>query len=159
MEEYGKIKSGSVDWLLLSLRRRSKGMEIYVKVDPRVEEFMASLSDGVSEPLESYGRLWEPIDEPIKVYSLNKELMYDGYVLGKASSAMLDRNNNINLSFMQFVGASKGVKFFIPGPINGDYLTVTLKERILSMSSKFFHQYIVPINLKLRITADEVTIP
>ncbi len=158
LEAYvGKVGSSNEDWLDLSLIRRSNGLEIGFKVHPKVEEFMASLSDGgLSDPLELHGRSWEAVDNPIRVYRIDKELVYDGFLLSSIGTNLTDRNGHINLSFLQFVGASKDkVRFFIPGPIQADYMRNIVRERILNASRKLFHQYVTPVSIRLRITSEE----
>ena len=157
-EEYaGKVGTGKEDWLFLSLNRRSKGLEIGFKIHSQVEEFMASLSEGgLNDPLELHGRAWEIVDNPIRVYRIDKELVYDGFLLSQACGPLIDRHGNINLSFLQFVGASKEwTRVCIPGPIQADYLRNVLKEKILTASKKLFNQYIAPVNIRLRITSEE----
>lgn len=160
MAEVEEVTKGGECWLQISIDRRSKGLEVYIKADPRVEEFMASVSNGKFESLESYSRNWcgkDPLN-PLKVYVLDRELTSNGYLLNNVCGNLIDgRTSNVNLSFLQFVGISnpEGIRFMISGPFQDEYVK-GLIPKILTATRTLLKTYIVPIHINLRISSQEI---
>lgn len=152
------VKGGEC-WMQISIDRVPKGLKVYVKADPRVEEFIVSVSYATPVVLETYGRNWfghDPLN-PLKIYSIEKEVPNTGYVLNNVCGPLIDRNGNANLSFLQFVGVSapEGIKFMISGPFEAGYVK-GLSAKVLTSARMLFKAYIVPMHLNLRISSTEV---
>lgn len=154
--EVQALRSGGMDWLLISVIRRSNGLEIWAKADPRVEQFTSSLGDGITDDLEAYGRNWfgtNP-EKPIKVYRSNKSVKSGVYTI-EAVAGAFTIEPPVNLSFLRFQGLSEGIGFVVSTPFRTD----TIKEiyrNILVASRTFIRDYISPVEVILRISSQEV---
>lgn len=153
-----EVQKGGECWLQLSIARRAKGLEIFAKADPRVEEFIIALSvNGDYDQLEMLSRNWYSLDpeKPIQVYRLEKDLK--PYVLLSVGASVRDKFGNPNLSFLQFVGLSKpeGIKYGVAGPFNRSYARA-LSSDIAQSCRDLFKDYIVPIHINIRISSQEL---
>ena len=157
------IKSG-ICWFELSIERGKGGLELFVRADPRIEEFMVSLSAGKNDIIDIYGKSWFPIGErDIKVYRVETELssLDDApkrYLICRpAENLEFPRNDQVNLSFLRFVGigSPEGVRFGIAGPFSKEYVR-KLSSTILTEVRNLVKEFIVPININLRISSQEI---
>lgn len=161
MENIEKIVDGKSDWLRLSITRRLTGVEVWIKTDPRVEDFMKSLGStpGESDLLSVFGKNWYNPVIPLRLYRNDKDI-FSGiteYSLSAPCLPLVDgRRGAINLTFLQLVGSSspEGIRMIIEGPMGKDYARL-LKSKILDGATSLLKQYITPINISLRIISNE----
>ena len=157
-EDLEVVKSG-VCWVELSLRRNHKGLTVWVKTVPEVEEFIRNSSHGNKDAMEMYGRGWVAND--LQVYRLDKPMgaVSGNYNLTKVSEPMegAPLGGGVNLSFLRFVGISNplGVEFLIPEPFSQPYVT-RISHQIVLECKHFVKDYIVPMEINLRISSQSV---
>jgi hypothetical protein len=158
MSEQVEVSKGGVSYMSMSLDRSSKGLEISIKVDPSIEGFMKTMSNGVSENLSAYGMEWITCnnEDPLRLYTLKKDLVSPTYFLG-APDNFRARDNRINLGFLRFVGigSPQGIKFIVTTPMETSYIK-NLSSRFLTETRAFARDYIVPVHVILRISSQDV---
>jgi hypothetical protein len=160
MEEV--VEKGGINWLDFSLRRRSGGVELRFRADPKLEEFMASLHETSPENLVNYGRTWRPIgSDVIMVRPIEKQLQgISGYrfqdvcgnLVAGRPTPLNPEGAGINLSWLQFVGISDGLSFLIDGPFQRSYIKDVLPQLIGSGVKKFIGDFITEVGMNVRIT-------
>lgn len=161
LEQPAVVMKGGECWLEISMERKLKGLEIWVRVDPRVEEFVKTLGEGDegTEVLETYGKSWVSGDpnKPIKVTRLNREINNANYNLDSVGTSLVQSRSGPNISFLRFVGVGtpEGVKFIITGPVSRDYIR-SIRENVLVAARQLFRDYIAPVHINLRITSTEL---
>lgn len=108
-------------WAKIRLKNGKAGLEVRVKVQPELEEFIKSLGTGKINLCEDYGhKEWQPVDaQPLRVYDFHEEI--DG--VGNDFHMSLPGRDLIfdatpNLSFLRLVGigAENGVAFTVRKP-------------------------------------------
>ena len=151
------VKGGEV-WFQMTIARRRGQIEMWVKVHPEVEGFMASLDEfGPPAPLGGYGKTWFSLGTPLKVYAIGDLAAPEKWKLGSVCGPMKLKCGEVNLSFLQFVGASspEGVRFGIKHPISRDSLK-DLSPSILSGVRSFIYEHISPLQINLRVSSQEL---
>lgn len=152
-----------IDWIRINLNRRKNdcGIEMNIEAVPKVEEFMANLGSGQSDPIEAYGRSWASFDpeHQIRVYRMFEppDGRHVRYELDQPSSAFRNpTNGKINVSFLRMVGISDpdGVKFRVTTPISNGELE-DLAKTLTFASRQFILDYMTPANVSLRIVGGE----
>lgn len=139
------------------IERRSRGIEIHVKVDPMVEEVVKAVMDqdgGAPTNLEAYGRYWLPLTAtPIRVYSIDRVVDGANYFLGSIGGQLRDSKNRINISFLQFVGSGgpDGVKFLIAGPVSRD-VVIEYGGAVRKAVEAFLRDYLDQARIKINIS-------
>ena len=153
----------TIDYLEISCVRRFKDLELYVKVSPRVEDFIASLCDSNKfDPLEALARNWVSANagNKIQVYRFVKELpLALGQHLLSVGGSLYNRNGAVNLSFLQFVGLSKpeGITFCIEGPIDKASIQ-KLNSDIIAAMEGIIKGFIAPVRTVIKIYSQELTV-
>lgn len=156
-----------------SLRRSAQGLLVNVKAHPRVEEFMARLSNGDQQAVTTVGRHWltEYTEADSKVKHVIRERPLTAYVLynpldqirmndgiwvntdrlGHPLLELSDRNNGmpeetLNLSFLRLVGISdpEGVSFLIRSVHSMSGLR-KLRDLVQNAQNIFYTDYIKTI--------------
>lgn len=154
-----KVMKGGTCWFEMSISRGKQGLTFYVKADPKVEEFFAGISGGQKESVDAYGRDWTQIGpEPLIVYGLAKALQSGKYTVSSpAEPLLMPKTGLINISFLRFAGISSpdGVQFGVVGPFSKDYIK-ELQKTMAQEIRNLIKDYIVPVNLNLRISSTEV---
>lgn len=157
-----EVVKGGVTWLEMTLKRGGRGLEMWVKGQPEIEEFFKGLSRGRTQPMSLYGRDWFHPDDSkdIRVYDLDESRVTvgTGYLLNKVAESLEDgRTNKVNLSFLRFEGISspEGIKFIVAGPYSKDYST-TIADKLIKQSSQMIKDFIVPVHISLRITSQDI---
>lgn len=150
------IKEGMISWFDLVLDRRSDGVTLVAKADPRVEAFISGLGYGESDPTDLYGRMWVPTDlnKPLRVYRLTNDIsgrFLDRYTINSPCGAF-DTDGDINLSFLRLVGLAEGVSFKIELPMSRSRVA-TLKSQLIEGVEEFLREYIVPVHVKLKVVS------
>lgn len=158
-----QVNKGDVCWFELSVGRNSKGLDIFVKADVKLEEFFKGQM-GQSESVSIYGREWinsDP-DKDLETYKISKSLtsasMALTYTLTEVSTPLESlRDGRINLSFLRLVGISNpgGIRFSIAGPYSKDYIK-RISTSIGKEVREFVKEYVVPVHVNLRITSQDV---
>ncbi len=151
------ILKGGEDWGSIMVDRRSKGVEVWAKLDPKVEELIQSASEGqgsYTTALESFGRNWvgmEPTPN-IKIYTLERPLDGATYTLGAVCGAFKDGKGRVNLSFLTMAGIGKpeGVRFMILGPAQESQVT-EFGKNIVKETRTFLREYLVPVHIGINI--------
>lgn len=160
----GNVTKGDICWFTMSITRGKEGLVVYVKVDPRIESFMASLGAGQKELAETYGAEWYPIGEkPLEVYSLFRDIKQSGnYTISVPGSSFTFRDKKtgdekINLAFLRLVGigSPEGVTFGMAGPFSRDYIR-DIQTSVPKQVKSLIQEYVLPVNINLRISSQEV---
>jgi hypothetical protein len=151
-----EMKEGMISWFDLTLDRRSDGVTLVAKADPRVEAFISGLGYGESDPTDLYGRMWVPSDvnRPLRVYRVVNDLggrFLDRYTINAPCGAF-DTEGVINLSFLRLVGMSEGVSFKIELPMSRSRVS-TLKAQLIEGVEEFLREFIVPVHVKLKVVS------
>lgn len=153
-----EFTKGGEDWGRVDLWRRSKGVEVWAKLTPKIEELVQASSEGqgsYQNSLESYGRSWIGLDPTptIKVHSLERPLDGPGYYLSGVCGVLKDSKGRINLSFLTFVGVGTptGVRFMVLGPI-GEEAFRDYGLRVRKEIQAFLREYLVPAHIGINIT-------
>lgn len=153
------IVKGGVSWFELSMNRGKKGLELYVKTDPRVEDFMKSLGNGGKDGLEAYGRDWFPLEKDmLHVYKIERSVDSKTYTLSLPAEPLRSlRDGKINLSFLRIVGIGdpQGIKFGVTVPISRS-AAIDFSKIIITEVRNVIRDYIVPFNINLRISSQEI---
>ena len=158
---FGSVRKGDITWLDLSIGRHRRGLEIWVKSVPQIEEFVKGLGDGSTDYTNAYDGEWFPIDlnNPPKVYQLSQPLSAPGYNLNLVGSALKSGKDpkSVNLSFLRLVGigSPEGVRFGLNGPFSPAYGR-TLFAEINAAVRSFILDYIVPFNINFKISSTDI---
>ena len=156
------IKSG-LTWVEFSVGRTSGKLDIWVKALPEVEKVFKDLGKNRKEAVEAYGKEWTPLDKgtALLVYSLDTEPSPTAaYTLMRPGMTLLSndgRNNKFNLSFLRLVGISRpeGIRFSVSGPCTKGFVK-DVADLVLRETNKFLYDHVVPVQINLRITSQEV---
>ncbi len=170
------VNKGGVCWVEFSLGRGPKGLDVWVRTVPQIEEFMKTVSNGKTDSLDAYGNEWYPISPTaISVYQMTKKLTGDTWTIGTVGEPLVNitvPNNGrergltleadggpkatkkVNLSFLRMVGISEGVRFGVQGPFSKDFISQFGRE-IVQETKNLILQYIVPVRVNLRITQQD----
>lgn len=164
METVDQVVKGGIVWFELALTRRRAGLEVHVKTSPEVEQFMKGLGDGVRDGAEIYARKWQSVDVPLEVYRLEESFPKNpNYFIDKPCELFSvfvregrERDERINLSFFRLVGIGEtaGVRFVVPGAYSAQYVD-ELSKKIITESRNLIRDFIVPVNINLRISSLE----
>ncbi len=163
------VSKGGVCWAEFILKRCPKGLDFTVRVLPEVEELIKSLTTGKKEPAEAYGMEWFPIEPAgdLMIYRTDKRSIEgDSWTIDKVAQPLLtvpdpraERDpyerlaaKKVNMSFLRIAGLSNpnGVRFGIHGPFSKDFIKQYGTDIIREMKN-LVQQYIVPVNINLRI--------
>lgn len=154
MEE---IVKGGESYLRMSVDRTSKGMEIFVKAHPDIEEFLKSSSGASVDSLDAFGRNWyAPDGSQLKAHRLEQVLNGLGYFFGNLCGS-LQGKGGVNLSWLQLQGISRpeGLSFVVTGPFSRQFV-VDFPKLAGVAAREFFKNYIVPIHVNLNISSQEL---
>lgn len=154
-----QIVKGGICWVELSIGRTSKGLEVWVKAVPEIEQFCKAQSDSKKDGVEVYARGWIS-DKPLEAYRFKANLAEQGYSLiyvGGSLDVQTSEDGRVNLSFLRLVGISEpeGVKFTVAGPFSREYLD-RIGQGIIQQLRTFVRDYIVPVQVNLRISSTEI---
>lgn len=160
MADVEKVSKGGECLFELSIDRKASGVEVWVRADPRVEEFMKSIppEDAPAiDLLESITKNWVSVGAPLSLYNLGRDLDTAHYTFSSVGGSMTGYKQPGNIAFLRFVGAGspEGVRFMITGPISRDHIR-TFKDAILNASRQFLRDFIVPVYINLRVTSTEL---
>src|SRR5688572_17884672 len=153
-----QVVKGGVCWFEIGGERTRGGLKIYVKADPRVEDFVKTLGNGRKDSIEVYGRSWIPVapSKVIEVYQMEKNLMSDSYTLSApAETFKAPSCGRVNLSFLRIVGVSDGLQFGMMGPYSKPYIRESFSDITREVRS-LVRDYIAPIHINFRISSQEV---
>ena len=155
------VVKGGICWMDICITKKHKGVEMSVKVDPRIEEAMASMCAGKAEPIESFCRDWVGLDpdHPLQVrrsYTLDNPKDYRLDHMGGAISISY-RDEPVNISFLRFVGVGSptGVTFLMTGPYSPDY-PKQVGSSISGAVKQFVRDFIVPKSINFRLSSTEI---
>lgn len=161
MNEVEQLNKGGICWFELSIGRGRRGLDFYVKTVPEVENFMKALGAGKKEQVDAYGRDWFSLEEngKLEVYQMDRELPPSPtYTLTSIAEPLRGaKSGKINLSFLRLVGISDpgGVKFGVAGPFSRSFAR-EISQTILAETRTLIRDYMVPINISLRISTQEL---
>lgn len=166
MAEVNELSKGGECWLQMTLERRSRGIEVWVKADPRLEEFIASLGiSGLGEEkpdkpteMSKLTTKWVSSDPDKKLYfySIYKELRSEEYRLDIPGETLGVIGGWTNLSFLRFVGiGTEGVRFIVLGAYDRRYVKSICTE-IIRSCRELIKDYIAPVHVNLRISSTEI---
>jgi hypothetical protein len=158
------LVKGGICWFTMSITRGKNGLIIYTKTDPRIEDFFQSLGQGQKEPPEAFGPDWYAINKPLHVHGYYKALptMPIEYSVNMPGGPFTIRDKNrpievVNISFLRLIGigSPEGVSFGVVGPFSRDYIRET-QGKILRQVRNLVQEYVLPVNINLRISSQEV---
>lgn len=157
------IVKGGATWFNIAIERGPKGLEIFAKTDPRVENFIKSLGAGKKDDVTLYGRSWHSLSgKPLEIHQIESQqkgqLGQVGYTLdAPAEGFQSQRDGCINLSFLRIVGIgdAEGIRFGISGPHSKTHVR-ELMTAVVRETRNLIRDYIVPIHVNLRITSTEI---
>lgn len=154
-----RVVKGGVCWFDLAIDRGPKGLEIFVKTDPRVEDFVKSLGTGKKENVEIYGRTWYSLaGKPLEVWHMEKALLSSLYTLdGVTEPFKSPRDGRVNLALLRVVGVGspEGARFGISGPFSKTHVREVMGD-VINETRNLIRDYIVPIHMNLRISSQEI---
>lgn len=154
-----RVVKGGVSWFELAIERGPKGLEIYAKADPRVEDFVKALGSGKTDGIEVYGRSWYPLaGKDLFIHQLERNLTSSEYTLDAVSESFKSqRDGRVNLSFLRIVGIGdpQGIRFGLTGPFSKTHVREMLTN-VIGETRSLIRDYIVPIHINLRITSQEI---
>lgn len=159
------VVKGGVCWLEMSVGRNKQGLSLWYRSVPAIEEFFINVSDGgLKENTAVYNREWWPLEpqKELEVYRLEKPLQNNRFSFGHIGEpfTIQDRRTGaqtVNLSLLQVVGISNpaGVNMGIKGLYSKGFAR-DLSTKLMAEVREFVREYIVPININLRISSQEV---
>lgn len=155
-----RVVKGGVCWLDVVPNRCPKGLALYVKADPRIEDFVKSLGSGKTDTIDVYGRSWFSLTsgKDLEIHQFERNIQSDRYTLDAVTEGFRSqRDGRVNLSFLRIVGIGdpQGVKFGILGPFSKPHVKESL-QNIIAETRSLILDYIAPIHLNLRITSTEL---
>jgi hypothetical protein len=158
--EAEKVVKGGVCWFQIAAERGPKGLVLYVKTAPQVEEFVKGLGNGGKDGVDAYGRGWSaaPGGEPLEIHRIDKDLQNMSYTLNFPTIGFREEKmGRVNLSFLRIVGVGSptGAKFMMNGPFSKQFVKENLAAATQEARS-LIRDYIVPIHINLRISSQEL---
>lgn len=156
------IKKGET-CIQVSLRRGNKGgILLRIKAHPALEDLIRGWGNGSQVDARTMGLGWKS-PKTIMVHHLADGL---AGVKGSDTPYRLDRvghpletpnDKSINLSFLRIVGVSEGegASFAIPGIYELDDMR-DLASRIKGATRKFYVDYMLPVDLTITMSTQEV---
>ena len=158
-----EIGKGGACWIEISLHRGRdyKGLEIFVKADPKIESFFAAQSQAPAIDIRSFGENWSPIDpSPLLIYRIANDTIGDCYRfdnVGAPFTLPSARDPKANLSFLKFIGISSptGITFGVNNPSSKPFVK-ELANSISVASKAFLRDHIVPFHISLRVSSQEL---
>lgn len=147
-----------------ALRRTMKGVRLAVKVHPTIEELLRRWGQDSHESVLVYGRHWVPTrgEDALRVWligSTDTEHSYNGgsYSLEGVGQPLVSRDSVLNLSFLRLVGASEGagMSFFLSDVYSTEELK-SLNGKIAKASRQFYVEYLMPVEMSVTVSTDEV---
>lgn len=155
------LSKGGISYGHISVERRSNGVEVCAKLDPKIEELIRSASEGqgsYTNALSSFGRTWIGLAPTanITAYSLDRNLDGPTYSLGNICGPFKDAKGRTNLSFLTFSGISSenGVRFLVVGPAQADHVK-EYGRNVVRDVNYFLREYLVPIHIGINIIVNE----
>lgn len=158
--EVGAVVKGGVCWFEMSISRGARGMEVFVRAAPQIEQFMKDLGKGEKENVAMYGRDWVSLDATdLMVYAVTKTFTTPNtYTIGRASEGFENvKDGKINLTFLRLVGIGEpaGVRFLITDPVSKQYMK-RIAGSVIQEVKNFVRDFIVPVQINLRISSQEI---
>lgn len=154
-----RVVKGGVCWLDITPSRCPKGLALYVKADPRIEDFIKSLGSGKKDTIDVYGRSWFSLTQgmDLEIHQIERNVQSDRYALDAVAESFRSRDNRVNLSLLRIVGVGdpQGIRFGLTGPFSKPYIKESL-QAIIAETRSLILDYIAPIHLNLRITSTEI---
>lgn len=146
-----------------TVSRSMKGIRIYAKVHPLVEDLMRSWGTGSADGVSAYGRYWSSPDSAIhlSVYNMGVPQAIDykagdsTFSLARPGHPLVDDRGVLNLSFLRLVGISSGVKFESRGvysPLELD----AIRRRIGLGVRQLYIDYLLPVDLNIVISTEDI---
>lgn len=149
-------------------RRGAKGLRVWFKTHPSIEDIMRSWAETVGgQPVigntNTYGRYWIGAS-PLPFYVVQEgrgSFPFSGglYRLDSPGQPLLDQNEVVNLSFLRLVGISEnaGVEFTIAG-VYSEPEAKRIQQLIGQASKRFYADYLLPVDLELTLSSQEVRV-
>ena len=165
------ITKGGVCWFEFSIKRGfshtepTRGLEIFIRTDPRVENLFSGLSkdnhpDRLTDPLTDYSPHWRVLGpNPIQVYRVGNGPQGSDYTFDEVGNPIgkHPKTGKMNLSFLKFVGISNpaGITFEVTGPFSRQFI-LDLRRDIGPPMRNFARDYVTPIHVNLRISSQDL---
>lgn len=156
-----EVKTGGIEWLLMSLGWSRSGLIAEIQVDPRIEEFFESLTEKQTVPMNAYGgNEWSAeAGADLLTYALNEETFRQAnhFFMCRPGFGMNSESypSKVNLSFLHLVGASKGLRFTIKKPVSG-IAKIDLRMQIERGMQEFVRQYLTFGKMVIRVSSYEL---
>lgn len=154
------VVKGGVCWFDLAIDRGPKGLEVYVKTDPRVEDFIKALGSGKKDTIDVYGRSWFSLTQgkDLEIHQLERNVQSGTYTLDAVTEPFNSaRDGRTNLSFLRIVGIGdpQGIRFGITGPFSKSHVRELMGD-VINETRSLIRDYIVPVHINLRISSQEI---
>lgn len=158
-----EVVKGGLTWVEYSVGRTNGRLDIWVKAVPDVEKMFKNEQ---VDAVEAYGKEWFGFDKKgLHIYRLSSDPAPNStYTLVRPGTSMIFQDANalakgtkFNLSFLRIAGISSpdGVRFGVNGACSKQYVK-DIANSILAETNKFLYDHIVPVQINLRITSQEV---
>jgi hypothetical protein len=162
------------DQIKVKLYRSFDGLIVKVWADPKVEEFIRSLSVDTPVDLKVLGRYWSALPEapPLMVYRVADLTLMSGVLGSGDCTYRLDQPGQalsvidhgtlsgiprtvINMGFLRLVGISQGngITFKVSGVYPSDHLR-SMRDAIGAASRSFYITYMKPMKLRVVLSTE-----
>lgn len=146
-----------------SIGRYTKGLRLYAKVHPSVEDLMRSWGTGSTESVSAYGRYWStPNGDNAQVYTMSapqNTMVFNQagtpFRLGQVGHPLITEDGTLNLSFLRLVGISSGLKIDVRGVFSHPEL-LDIREKIKQGVRSLYVSYLLPVDLNLVISTEDI---
>lgn len=156
------VNSKGIDWLLLEVGWSKEGIKLVIKIDPRVEEYFKTISNGNTSLISAYGgKDWSPVSggAQLESYGISEEMFHHTrfFCMGYPGYPMfLDAfPNKVNLSFLHLVGASEGKEFIVRTPVSKSGKK-DLKMVIEYGMQEFVKEYMMYGKMVIKVSSSEI---
>lgn len=170
----GDLTKGGVNIVTVNLRRNMKGLSLFIKAIPEVEEFWKAIAPEDSEyaDVRTQGRYWSipegadplqvmPLPTGNRIYGQGWRIDKPGTPLGLiADDGAGYARNSVNLAFLRLRGISQpqGVTFSVVGVYSTDGVA-ELHRGIMQGVKEFYVGYLKPIDFIVNVVGQQVAMP
>jgi hypothetical protein len=161
LEQHQEVIKGGKCCFELSIERGPKGLILFVRAMPEVENFIKSLCDGGVDPVEMYSREWFSVDvaKPVYIHRLERDIptASSSYTIAHPGEPLRSKEGKYNISFLRIVGigSPEGVTFGVAGPFSKEFIRIFMEGACKEVRT-LISEYIVPVHINLRISSQEI---
>lgn len=163
-DEAQLIKRGEIV-MQTTFHRNKKGLTVYAKAVPAIEDFFAEAGTGDLQNVSQFGRYWLPYKETDTLQVLDMTSPVLGglqggkipYRLDCPGQPLLDitRDGTVNLSFLRLKGISElGVTFIVRG-LHSERLIHEIADKVVEASRHFYVSYLKPVGVAVMVSTQD----